>query len=136
MQTQVFKEKEVFDEKIERLKLQAQAAQFVFGLDPQTLLPIDLVAPVINKTAATVRTDATRRPGSLPQITRKNGRVFVKVAHLLEYCNTPDRADEYNLEPKRRVGRPTKAEQIEWEARKSRMAAAKAIAVATVGAAQ
>jgi hypothetical protein len=111
-------------DKIEQLKLRAAAAQFVLALNPSTLLPIDLAAPAFNKTAKTVSADVTRNPECLPQITRKNGRVFFKVEHILAFNNASDDKADYTPEPIRKPGRPTKAEQIERAARvASRLAA-------------
>ncbi len=50
--------------------------QFLYSLDPSTLLPIELAAPLLNKSAATLRTDVTRRPQSLPVFVRFGRRVF------------------------------------------------------------
>lgn len=75
--------------KLEKQKLQIQATQFVFGLHPETLLPIDIVAPAIGKKASTFRSDVNRRPADLPRLTRPNkkrkARIFVRVADLMEF---------------------------------------------------
>ena len=98
--------------KFEQQKHQAQSSQFVFELSPQTLLTIDLAAPVIGKTPSTFRCDVTRRPQSLPHLTRIGGRIFVRVDDLLSFINPlqPRQADR--LEPLRR-GRRRKAIDIE-----------------------
>ena len=87
-----------------------ESFQFVFSLDPQTLLTIDVAAPVANKATSTFRTDVTRRPGSLPKLTRIGRRVFVRVSDLLAFIS-PDA--EPVIEQPRHPGRPTKAEQIQ-----------------------
>jgi hypothetical protein len=87
---------------------QLQNSQFVFGLDPRTLLPIDIAAPVVDKSVSTFRTDVTRRPSALPRLTRIGRRVFVRVADLIAFITPPAEAD---VEPARRPARrPTKAE--------------------------
>jgi hypothetical protein len=96
-------------DKFERLKLQAQAAQFVFTLDPRTLLPLDLIAPVLNKAVLTVRTNVTRRPEALPKLTIIDGFVFVRVEDLLKHID-PDTKKAEQVPSKRR-GRRTNAER-------------------------
>lgn len=97
--------------KIDSLKLRVELAQFVLALNPQTLLTIDMVAPVINKSPATFAIDVTRRPNSLPRLTRIGRRVFVRVADLLEFISAshPQQPQPQSQQPRR--GRPTKAEQ-------------------------
>lgn len=94
--------------KLDKQKLQAEAAQFVFGLDPQTLLTIDLAAPVCLKTAATFRADVRRRPSSLPKLSPRGRRIFVKVSDLLEFVNGQDS----HPEKQKRAGRPTNAQKV------------------------
>lgn len=101
--------------KFDRQKQRLLSAQFVFSLDPKTQLPIELFAPAINKDASTVRSDVKRRPWSLPKLTRtKTGRIFVTVEDLLTFLNSDSAEASVEAVPpgKRRVGRPTKAEQI------------------------
>jgi hypothetical protein len=96
------------------LQSRLNASQFVFGLHPRTLLPIEIAAPSIGKSASTFRSDLVRRPNSLPVITRQHGRVFVKVSDLIDWMEgrrpAPALAVELTHKPKR--GRPTKADQI------------------------
>jgi hypothetical protein len=73
--------------KLDLQRQQLEASQFVFGLDPLTLLTIDLAAPACGKTPSTFRTDVTRRPDSLPKLTRLGRRVFVRVEDLLAFIN-------------------------------------------------
>lgn len=94
--------------KLDKQKLQVEAAQFVFGLNPQTLLTIDLAAPVCLKTAATFRTDVTLRPASLPKLTPRGGRIFIKMSDLLEFVNGQDSQPQ----KQKRVGRPTNAHKV------------------------
>lgn len=98
--------------KIDGLKLQVQLAQFALDLNPQTLLDIELAAPVCNKTASTFRVDVTRRPESLPRLTRIGRRVFVRVADLLEFIGASANPLPQQQLPHRRPGRPTKVEQV------------------------
>lgn len=56
--------------------LRLQNYQYLHSIDPETLLPIDLAAPLLGKTASTLRTDITRRPNSLPVFVRFGRRVF------------------------------------------------------------
>jgi hypothetical protein len=99
--------------RIDSLKLQAELAQFVLALNPQTRLNIELAAPVCNKTAATFRVDVTRRPECLPKLTRVGRRVFVRVADLLEFISAPQPQQPHpQPQPLRaRPGRPTNAER-------------------------
>ena len=96
--------------KLDRLKLQIEHVQFVFSLAPNSLLPIDLAAPTIGKTPATFRTDVTRRPSSLPKLTRLGGRIFVRVEDLLAFINPPDNLQQTPSQ-KKKVGRPTNAQK-------------------------
>jgi hypothetical protein len=86
-----------------------QSSQFVLGLDPRTLLPIELAAPAIGKSTGTFRSDLVRRPNSLPVVTRQGGRVFVKVSDLIDWLEGRRPAPPTSDKPKR--GRPTKVEQ-------------------------
>jgi hypothetical protein len=95
------------------LKSRLSASQFVFNLNPITLLPIELAAPAIGKSTSTFRSDLVRRPGSLPVVTRRGGRVFVRVADLIDWLEgrrPAPVADPTSDKPRR--GRPTKAAQI------------------------
>lgn len=93
------------------LQARAKSAQVVFGLDPQTLLPIELAAPAIGKSPSTFRSDLIRRPECLPRITRRGSRVLVRVSDILDWL-TNGAPITNPAHGKRRVGRPTKAEQI------------------------
>ena len=86
-----------------------QSAQFVYALDPRTLLPIDLAAADIGKAKSTFYSDQIRRPGALPKITRCGKKSFVSVADLLSWMET-GRLSPETAEPGRCRGGPTKAE--------------------------
>lgn len=94
--------------KLDKQKLQAEAAQFIFGLDPQTLVSIDLAAPVCLKTAATFRADVKRRPSSLPKLSPRGRRIFIKVFDLLEFVNGQDG----HPQKQKKAGRPTNAQRV------------------------
>lgn len=72
-------------------KQQLEAQQFVFGLHPKTLLPIDVAAPIAGKTTKTFSSDVTRRPECLPRLTRRGRRVFVSVGDLLDFISSPEK---------------------------------------------
>lgn len=93
------------------LHARAESAQVVFKLDPQTLVPVEIAAPVIGKSPSTFRSDLVRRPECLPRITRRGRRVLVRVSDLLDWVNNGAPITD-PAHGKRRVGRPTKAEQI------------------------
>ena len=92
-------------------KIQLEQSQFVFSLNPHTLLNVDLAAPICGKTPSTFRVDVTRRPYSLPRLTRIGRRVFVRVGDLLEFISTSHPLPQQPQPPRARPGRPTKAEQ-------------------------
>lgn len=95
-----------FDSRIEKLRARAEAAQYVFNLDPRTLLPLEMAAPVLGKTCKTLRVDVTRCPEYLPRITRIGGQVFIKAGDLIDFISAPAPA----LLPR---GRPSKAKQAQ-----------------------
>lgn len=100
--------------KLDLLQSRIASHQFVFKLDPLTLLPIDLAAPACGKSASTFRMDVTRRPSSLPKLTRIGRRVFVKVGDLLSHINQQPEQEAQQPQPiaKKRRGRRTNAEKI------------------------
>ena len=99
--------------KLDLIKSRSESIQFVFGLARQTLLPIDIAAPVCGKSVSGFRVDVTRRPSSLPKLTRIGARVFVRVADLLDFINPhTQHADPASAPATRRPGRPTKVEQL------------------------
>ena len=94
--------------------LQLQSHQYLHSLDPSTLLPIELAAPLLGKSPATLRTDITRRPGSLPVFVRFGRRVFfikrdIDLFISASRCVAPLLVSVSPVKKKR--GRPTKAEQ-------------------------
>ena len=98
--------------KLDLLQSRIKSSQFVLTLDPQTILPIDLAAPACGKTAATFRTDVTRRPASLPKLTRIGGRIYVTVADLLAHINpNPSSVVPTTVPTPKKKGRPTLVEQ-------------------------
>lgn len=105
--------------KFQILQTRLQNSQFVYGLDVRTLLPIEIAASVIGKSCSTFRSDLIRRPHSLPQVTRRHGRVFVVVGDLINWlAGSPSVSPiiphtQTSIEPptKRKRGRPTKVEQ-------------------------
>lgn len=74
-------------QKIQKQQHQLQQHQFIYDLDPRTLLSIDMAAPVVSKTPSTFRVDVTRRPHLLPRLTRIGRRVFVRVSDLLDFIS-------------------------------------------------
>ena len=102
-----------FSDDIERSKLRAQSIQYIFDLDPRTLLTLDQIAPAIGRTVLTVRTNASRRPKSLPKITEISGNLFVKVSDLLKFMEggRDDDVQTSAAPSKPRRGRPTNAER-------------------------
>ena len=99
--------------KLALLKHNLQNSQFVFDLDPKTLLPIDFAAPVCGKSVSTFRVDVTRAPDRLPRLTRIGRRVFVRVADLLNFINPQQTEPAPAPVPAvRRPGRPARVEQF------------------------
>lgn len=88
-----------------------QASQFVFQLDPRTLLPIEIAAPACGKSSSTFRSDLLRRPQSLPPVVRSHGRVHVRVKDLLDWIEGAS-AVPVSDAPALKRGRPTKAMQL------------------------
>jgi len=87
-----------------------QAGQFIFNLNPLTILTIDTAALVIGKAGATFRQDLFRRPDSLPKTVRRGGRVFVQVCDLIDFLKNGNGGTTPVTGKSR--GRPTKAEQL------------------------
>lgn len=98
--------------RLQVLQARTESAQFVFQLDPVTLVPVEIAAPAIGKSPSTFRSDMVRRPECLPTITRRGSRVLVRVSDILAWLDhgVPDDP----APGKRRVGRPTKAEQLAY----------------------
>lgn len=109
---------EHFSASIEQAKLRAQSVQYIFTLDPRTLLTLDQIAPAINRTVLTVRTNASRRPQSLPRITDIDGNKFVKVSDLLKFMDAGE-GEQAEQSKKPRRGRRTNAERNALAAAKS-----------------
>lgn len=108
--------------KFKILQSRLQASQFVYTLDVRTLLPIEVAAPAIGKSASTFRSDLCRRPKSLPKVIRKNGRVFVCVGDLINWLDQrPGEDVQSALPPSAQVlperGRPRKQESVEARSR-------------------
>ena len=100
--------------------LQLQSTQYLHSLNPETLLPIELAAPLLNKSAATLRTDITRRPQSLPIFVRFGRRVFFIKKDVDSFiaasrCAAPLPLLVSTSIVKKKRGRPTKAEQFKAE---------------------
>lgn len=95
--------------KFQILQSRAQSAQFVLDLHPLMLVPIEIGAAAIGKSPSTFRSDLCRRPQSLPRVTRRGGRVLLRVQDILDWLNDgpPPPAPS---QAKR--GRPTKSEQL------------------------
>lgn len=98
-------------QKFQVLQHRLESSQFVYRLDIRTLLPIDLAATAIGKSPSTFRSDLCRRPDSLPRVVRRGGRVFVFVGDLISWLDGQYLALGANI-PRRKRGRPSKAEQI------------------------
>lgn len=107
--------------------LQLQSTQYLHSLNPETLLPIDLAAPLLNKSPSTLRTDITRRPQSLPVFVRFGRRVFfikrdidnfIAASRCVQLQSASGNAAAPKLIKKR--GRPTKAEQLARDAAKAK----------------
>jgi len=52
---------------------------------PNTLLSVAAAAPFLHKAQSTVQVDITRRPSSLPVITKIGRRTFFQVKDILEW---------------------------------------------------
>lgn len=85
----------------------------------QALLTVEQLSKYIQKSVASIRCDATRKPYSLPPICRLPGtkrllwRMEDVESWLAEHVDAPGRSDVgNNTSIKRRRGRPTKAEQM------------------------
>ncbi len=100
--------------KFARLKFQTESSQYIFDLHPDTRLTIDQVAFLCGKTISTFRCDVSRRPESLPKLTRppESGRVFVRVEDLLKFLNSPV-DPHHQANQKRKAGRPANAKRGE-----------------------
>lgn len=86
-----------------------QSQQFLHSLSPDTLLPLDLAAPLIGKTALTLRQDVLRRPANtLPILTRIGRRIFMRKSDIDEFLNK----SRVLPVPEKKIGRPTKREQL------------------------
>ena len=101
--------------------LQLQNTQYLHSLNPETLLPIELAAHLLNKSASTLRTDITRRPQSLPIFVRFGRRVFFLKRDIDSFiaasrCTQPQpfaaSASPSPSSRSRKRGRPTKAEHL------------------------
>lgn len=97
---------------------------------PAVLLTVDQLAQCLHKSVASVRSDATRNPRSLPPICRLPGTkrllwraedVEQWLADHVEGESTALQAAIGGVEPRRR-GRPTKAEQVAKQCAASRQA--------------
>jgi hypothetical protein len=98
--------------KFDLQKQRIESSQFVYSLHPATLLPIEVAAGPCLKAVSTFQTDVTRRPHTLPRLTRIGTRIFVSVQDLLDFIN-PSPTPAPTLAPgTRRRGRPTKSEQM------------------------
>ena len=99
--------------------LQLKNNQYLHSLDPSTLLPIDLAAPLLNKSPSTLRTDITRRPASLPVFVRFGRRVFFLKRDIDAFISA-SRCVAVSAGPVpvpvKKKGRPTKAEQLRMAA--------------------
>jgi hypothetical protein len=92
--------------------LQLQSTQYLYSVDPATLLPIELAAALLGKSPSTLRTDITRRPQSLPVFARFGRRVFFikrDIDSFIAASRCVQQQAPTAPAPKR--GRPTKAEQ-------------------------
>lgn len=103
--------KETTLNKFQVLQARLESSQFVFGLDVRTLLPVEIAAAAIGKSASTFRSDLLRRPRALPRVTRRHGRVWVLCGDLINWLDgRSGESDDDEAKPK--AGRPTKAEQV------------------------
>lgn len=89
-----------------------QSSQFIYQLDVQTLLPLEVAASAVGKSVSTFRSDLIRRPQSLPKVTRRHGRVFVVVSDLINWRDNTSVENATTPPTKKKRGRPTKAEQL------------------------
>lgn len=86
----------------------------------RALLTVDQLAQYLHKSVASIRSDATRNPRSLPPICRLPGtkRLLWRVEDVESWLAAhvaPSAMQEellVQVTPQRRRGRPTKAEQI------------------------
>jgi len=83
-----------------------------------TLLTVDQLAECLHKSVASIRSDATRNPRSLPPICRLPGtkRLLWRIEDverwLEQYVESEPKLQEVPLPSERKRGRPTKAEQM------------------------
>lgn len=93
------------------------------------LLTVDELASYIHKSVASIRSDATRNPASLPPICRLPGtkRLLWRVEDVEDWIAQHIHSDSVapqaafskdSVRPKR--GRPTKAEQVERQRQQSK----------------
>lgn len=108
----------------------------------KALLTIEQLSAYIHKSVASIRSDTIRNPSSLPPICRLPGTkrllwrsedVESWVAKYIQGNLAETPAPAHNTDPKRKPGRPTKAEQIARQ-RKQTEASAVGHASASVGA--
>ena len=90
-------------------ELLVSSFQYLYALDPATLLPIDLAAPLLNKSASTLRTDVTRCPQSLPVFVRFGRRVFFMKKDIDAFIQAGRQVQQIPVPEVKRRGRPTKA---------------------------
>lgn len=90
-------------------ELLVSSFQYLHRLDPATLLPIDLAAPLLNKSASTLRADVTRCPHSLPVFVRFGRRVFFMKKDIDAFIQNGRQVKQEPVPEVKRRGRPTKA---------------------------
>lgn len=92
---------------IELKILRLQNTQYLYGLSPDTILPIELASILIGLSINTIKLYVTRYPGKLPVITRVAGKVFFIKRDIDAY------REKCRCVPTevKKLGRPTKVEQ-------------------------
>lgn len=90
--------------------------QYLHKLHPDTLLTIDQAAILLRRTARGVGNDVVRNPSGIPIFCKISGRVVFKKSDIDSFINAiRQRAideRELKIKPQKKMGRPTKAEQI------------------------
>ena len=94
------------------LQSRLEAIQFIYKLDARTSLPHDVIAPACFKTVSTLRSDITRKPKSLPRITRRGGRVGVIVSDLIAWQDARPAEPLTSDQPSKKRGRTTNAMRL------------------------
>lgn len=93
-----------------------ESHQYLHSLSPSTLLPIELAAHLLGKSPATIRTNVSVNPSSLPVFIRSGRRIFFQKGDIDSFLLTrrvlpvPLAQAVTTITPRR--GRPTNASKL------------------------